>query len=208
MGRLRGGDKWITLLAYEPTHTVGAKVMSCSLLYEHIEWKPHEKTITIFGHENPSMVCAFCLNQQGHTIKEYVHLKARICRQIDIGNIPHMWGDNSVLTYDQMDSIEHTRFLFHYLTPLRKLMSQIYSDLVRNEVLASICDDERGLDLVGEEIWRPCAYHNAISHSLSRCLIFLYDVEILVNLGKTESSLFLVDDSTTRRRTTGNGATI
>lgn len=32
LGSLRGGDKWITLPAYEPTHRVGEKVMSYTVL--------------------------------------------------------------------------------------------------------------------------------------------------------------------------------
>lgn len=33
LGRLRGRDKWITLHAYEPTYSLGAKVVSCAFLY-------------------------------------------------------------------------------------------------------------------------------------------------------------------------------
>ena len=78
-----------------------------------------------------------------------------------------MWADNTVLTYDQSEPIEYTRLICHYLTPFRKSLLQIYNDLVQNGVSASIHEDDRGLDPVGVEIWKPCAYHNATNHSLS-----------------------------------------
>ena len=40
VGRMRGGDKWITLPDNESMYSVGARVMSCALLYEHFGWAP------------------------------------------------------------------------------------------------------------------------------------------------------------------------
>ena len=57
-------------------------------------------------------------------------------------------------------------------------------DLVYNGVLSPIHDDDKGLDPIGEDIWKQCTYQNATNQSLSRCFIFLYDVEDLVNIGK------------------------
>ena len=74
LGLLRGGDKWITLPSYKPTHPVGAKVMSCAILYEHLGWKTHEGVASVFGKGNSSKVCAFHKNQQGNTIEECLQL--------------------------------------------------------------------------------------------------------------------------------------
>lgn len=81
-----------------------------------------------------------------------------------------MWGDNTTLTYDQPEPSEHTQFICHYFTPFRKFLLQIYNDLVQNGVLTFIHEDDRGLDPIGAEIWKPCSYHNSIDHSLSGCL--------------------------------------
>ena len=160
--------------------------MSCVVLYEHLGWKPHEGVASVFGQENSSKVSAFHPNQQGHTIEEWIQLKVRICRQIDIGNIPHAWGNNTILTYDQSELIEHTQFVCHYFSPFSGSMLHIYMDFVWNMVLARIHDEDRGFDPVGEEILKPCAYHNATNHSLSRCLSFCYDIEASVNMGKIQ----------------------
>lgn len=42
LGRLKVGDKWITVLDYELTHCMGARVMTWSLSYEHFKLKSHD----------------------------------------------------------------------------------------------------------------------------------------------------------------------
>ena len=37
LGHLRGEDKWITLPDYETTPSMGARVLSCTLLYENFD---------------------------------------------------------------------------------------------------------------------------------------------------------------------------
>lgn len=81
----------------------------CALVYEHLNWKPHEGVASGFEHVNSPKVCSFHPNHGGHTIDECVLLKARICHQIDIVNTPRMWGYNTVLTYDQSEENEHTQ---------------------------------------------------------------------------------------------------
>uniref|UniRef100_M1DD01 Uncharacterized protein n=1 Tax=Solanum tuberosum TaxID=4113 RepID=M1DD01_SOLTU len=90
--RLNGGDKKITLPAYERTHSVGARVMPCALIYEYLKasgtLKPLEGTTFGFGHESSQKTCAYHPNQRGHTIEECVELKAAIRNLINIGEIP------------------------------------------------------------------------------------------------------------------------
>ena len=100
----------------------------------------------------------------------------RIYYQIDIGNILHMWGNNNVLAYDSSESIEHTQFVCYYFTLFKESSLHIYMDLVKNGVLAFLHDDERFLNPIGGEIFKPCAYHDAIDHSISKCLGFRYDL--------------------------------
>ena len=69
-------------------------------------------------------------------------------------------------------------------------MLHIYMDLVQNRVLAPIHDDDEDLNPVRGEIWKPCAYHDATDHSLSRCPSFRYNVETLVNSGKIRVEFF------------------
>lgn len=64
LGRLRGGDNWITLSDNEHTHGVGVKVVLSVLLCEHIKWGPHEGINPGLEHENSREVCAFHPNQQ------------------------------------------------------------------------------------------------------------------------------------------------
>uniref|UniRef100_M1AEV4 Uncharacterized protein n=1 Tax=Solanum tuberosum TaxID=4113 RepID=M1AEV4_SOLTU len=194
LGRLKGGDKKITLPAYERTHSVGVRVVPCSLIYEHLKasgmLKPLEGTTFGFGHESSQKTCAYHPNQRGHTIEECVELKAAICNLINIGEIPYIWGENNVLTCDQqelsMPVTEYTLFYCHYFTPFKKTLLNIYSLLVRKGILASIGKDDEAIDPVGIEIWKPCPYHDAIDHNIGRCLRFRYDVESLVNMGKIQ----------------------
>uniref|UniRef100_M1DEY6 Uncharacterized protein n=1 Tax=Solanum tuberosum TaxID=4113 RepID=M1DEY6_SOLTU len=76
LGRLKGGDKKITLPAYERTHRVGLRVVPCALIYEHLKasrmLKPLEGTTFGFGHEISQKTCAYHPNQRGHTIEECV----------------------------------------------------------------------------------------------------------------------------------------
>uniref|UniRef100_M1E0C5 Uncharacterized protein n=1 Tax=Solanum tuberosum TaxID=4113 RepID=M1E0C5_SOLTU len=194
LGRLNGGDKNITLPTYERTHSVGVRVVPCALIYEHLKasgmLKPLEGTTFGFGHEGSQKTCAYHPNQRGHTIEECVELKAAIRNLINIGEIPYMWGENIILTCDQpepnMPVTKHTLFYCHYFTPFKKTLLGIYSQLVRKRVLASIIKDEKAIDPVGIEIWKPFPYHDAIDHNIGRCLRFHYDVESLVNMGKIQ----------------------
>uniref|UniRef100_M1DES5 Uncharacterized protein n=1 Tax=Solanum tuberosum TaxID=4113 RepID=M1DES5_SOLTU len=94
LGRLKGGDQKITLPAYERTHSVGARVMPCALIYEHLKTssmlKSLKGTTFGFGHESSEKICAYHSNQRGHTIEECVELKAAICNLINVGEIPYM----------------------------------------------------------------------------------------------------------------------
>ena len=63
-------------------------------------------------------------------------------------------------------------------------MLHIYMDLVKIGVLASLHGDDRGLDPVGGEIFKLCAYRDSIDHNISECIVFLYDLESLVNMRK------------------------
>lgn len=52
----------------------------------------HYEGVTLgFGHENSQKVCAFYLNQRGHTLEEFLLLKVKICNLIDTRKILHMW---------------------------------------------------------------------------------------------------------------------
>ncbi|KAH0781613.1 hypothetical protein KY290_001211 [Solanum tuberosum] len=192
LGRLKGGDKKITLPAYERTHSVGARVVPGALVYEHLKalgmLKPLEGTTFGFGHESSQKTCAYHPDQRGHTIEECVELKATIRNLINIGEIPYMWGENIVLTCDlpepSMPVTKHTLFYCHYFTPFKKTLLGIYSELVRKGVLASLRKDGEAIDPFGSKIWKPCCYHDAIDHNIGRCLRFLCDVESLVNVGK------------------------
>uniref|UniRef100_M1DA97 Uncharacterized protein n=1 Tax=Solanum tuberosum TaxID=4113 RepID=M1DA97_SOLTU len=194
LGRLKGGHKKITLPTYERTHSVGVRFMPCALIYEHLKvsgmLKPLEGTPFGFGHESSQKTCAYPPNQRGHTIEEYVELKEAICNLINVGEIPYMWGDNTVRTCDRqepsMPVTEHTLFYCHYFTPFKKMLLNIYSMLVRKGVLASIRKDDEAIDPVGIGIWKPCPFHDAIDHNIGRCLRFRYDVESLVNVGKIQ----------------------
>ncbi|KAH0780992.1 hypothetical protein KY290_000590 [Solanum tuberosum] len=128
--------------------------------------KPLEGTTFGFGHESSQKMCAYHLNQRGHTIEECVELKAAIRNLINIGKIPYMWGENIVLTCDQPEPS----------------MPSISS----KGVFASIIKDDEEIDPVGIEIWKPCPYHDAIDHNIGRCLGFRYDVESLINMGKIQ----------------------
>uniref|UniRef100_M1DE18 Uncharacterized protein n=1 Tax=Solanum tuberosum TaxID=4113 RepID=M1DE18_SOLTU len=56
LGRLKGGDKRITLPTFERTHNVEERVVPCALIYEHLRGsgmlKPLEGTTFGFGHES------------------------------------------------------------------------------------------------------------------------------------------------------------
>ncbi|KAH0743596.1 hypothetical protein KY290_031589 [Solanum tuberosum] len=194
LGRLKGGDKKITLSAYERTHRMGARVVLCALIYEHLKasgmLKPLEGTTFGFGHESSQKTCAYHQNQRGHTTEECVELKAAIHNLINIGEIPYMWGENTVLTCDQsepsMPITKHTLFYCHYFTSFKKTLLGIYSQLVRKGVLASIRKDGEAIDPIGSEIWKSCPYHDATDHNIRRCLKFRYDVESLDNMGKIQ----------------------
>uniref|UniRef100_M1D9J8 Uncharacterized protein n=1 Tax=Solanum tuberosum TaxID=4113 RepID=M1D9J8_SOLTU len=135
LGRLKGGDKKITLPAYEPTHSVGVRVVSYALSYEHLKasrmFKPLEGTTFGFVFESSQKMCAYHPNQRGHTIEECVELKAAIRNLINVGEIPYMWGENTILTCDQTETnmpvTEHTLFYCHYFTPFKKTLLEIYS---------------------------------------------------------------------------------
>uniref|UniRef100_M1D8F5 Uncharacterized protein n=1 Tax=Solanum tuberosum TaxID=4113 RepID=M1D8F5_SOLTU len=94
LGRLKRGDKKITLPAYERTHSVGVRIVPCALIYEHLKascmLKPLEGTTFGFGHKSSQKTCAYHPNQRGHTIEECVKLKAAIHNLINIGKIPYM----------------------------------------------------------------------------------------------------------------------
>ncbi|KAH0755082.1 hypothetical protein KY290_025352 [Solanum tuberosum] len=194
LGRLKGGDKKITLPAYERTHSVGARVVPCALIYEQLKashmLKPLEGTTFEFGYESSQKTCAYHPNKKGHTIEECVELKAAIRNLINVGENLYMWGGNIVLTCDQpepsMPVTEHTLFYCHYFTPFKKALLYIYSLLVRKGILASIRKDDEAIDPVGIEIWNPCPYHDATYHNIARCLGFHYDVESLINMGKIQ----------------------
>uniref|UniRef100_M1DRH9 Uncharacterized protein n=1 Tax=Solanum tuberosum TaxID=4113 RepID=M1DRH9_SOLTU len=119
LGRLKRGDKKIILPPYERTHSVGVRVVPCALIYEHLKasrmLKPLEGTTFGFGHESSQNTCAYHPNQREHTIEECVELKAAIRNLINVGKIPYIWGENTVLTCDQpepsMSVTEHTFFL-------------------------------------------------------------------------------------------------
>uniref|UniRef100_M1DN57 Uncharacterized protein n=1 Tax=Solanum tuberosum TaxID=4113 RepID=M1DN57_SOLTU len=159
--RLKGGDKKITLSAYERTHSVEERVVPCALIYEHLK-----------------------------VSEECVELKAAIRNLINIREIPYLWGENTVLTCDQpepsMPVTKHTRFYCHYFMPFKKTLLDIYSQLVQKGVLASVRKDDEAIDLVGIEIWKPYPYHDAIDHNIGRCLRFCYEAESLVNMGKIQ----------------------
>ncbi|KAH0652523.1 hypothetical protein KY289_030201 [Solanum tuberosum] len=194
LGRLKGWDKKITIPAYERTHSVGVRVVSCALIYEHLKasrmLKPLEGTTFGFGHESSQKTCAYNPNQRGHIIEECMELKAVIRNLINVGKIPYMWGENTVLTYDQpepsMPVTEHTLFYCQYFTPFKKMLLEIYSQLVQKGVLASIRMYDKAIDPIGIEIWKPCPYHDAIDHNIGRSLGFRYDVESLINMGKIQ----------------------
>uniref|UniRef100_M1DNL4 Uncharacterized protein n=1 Tax=Solanum tuberosum TaxID=4113 RepID=M1DNL4_SOLTU len=94
LGCMKGGDKRITLPAYEQTHSVGARVMLFALIYEHLKasgmLKPLKGTTFGFGHENSQKTCAYHPIQRGHTIKECVELKEAISNLINVWEIPYM----------------------------------------------------------------------------------------------------------------------
>ncbi|KAH0709407.1 hypothetical protein KY284_010834 [Solanum tuberosum] len=149
-----------------------------------------EGTTFGYGHESSQKMCAYHPNQKGHTIEECVELKATIRNLINVGKIPYMWGENTILTCDQpepsMPVTEHTLFYCHYFMRFKKTLLEIYSQLVQKGVLASIRKDDEGIDPVGIEIWKPCPYHDAIDHNIGRCLGFRYDVEYLINMRKIQ----------------------
>ena len=95
-----------------------------------------------------------------------------------------MWGNDTILAYDPSEPIERTQFVCHYFTLFKESMLHIYMDLVKNGVLDFLQDDDRGFDPVEGEIFKPCAYHDAIDHSISKCLGVCYDLESLVNMRK------------------------
>ena len=106
----------------------------------------------------------------------------RATQDEDIGNIPHMRGNNTALAYDLSEPIERTQFVCYKFTPFKESMLHIYMDLVNNAILASLYDDDNSRDLVGGEIVKPCAYHDAINYSISKCFVFHYDLESPVNM--------------------------
>ncbi|KAH0706406.1 hypothetical protein KY285_010908 [Solanum tuberosum] len=158
--RLKGGDKKITLPAYERIHSVGVKVVLCAPIYEHLKasrmLKPLEGTTFGFGHESSQKTFAYHPNQRRHTIEECVELKAAIRDLINVGKIPYIWGENTVLACDQpepsMPVTEHTLFYCHYFTPFKKTLLDIYSQLIQKGVLASIRKDDEEINPVGIEI--------------------------------------------------------
>ena len=130
----------------------------------------------------------FHLNLRGHTIEECSQLKERICKLIATGKIPHMWSENTVLTYDQLKPnvpvTKHTQFYCNHFTQFKNILVHIYIDLVQNVVLSSIREDDGAFNPIGMEIWKPCPHHDATDQSIGRCLKFLYDMESLINMGK------------------------
>lgn len=64
------------------------------------------------------------------------------------------------------------------------MMLEIYSDLVCNGVLASLHDNDRGIDPIGVETFKHCAYHDALDYRFSTCLCFCYDIESFVDMRK------------------------
>ncbi|KAH0661296.1 hypothetical protein KY284_026227 [Solanum tuberosum] len=142
----------------------GVRIVPCALIYEHLKasrmLKPLEGTTFGFGDESSQKTCAYHSNQRGHTIEECVELKAAIGNLINVGKIPYMWGENTVLTCDQpepsMPVTDHT------------------------------LKDDKAIDLVGIEIQKSCPYHDAIDHNIGKFLGFHYDMESLINMGKIQ----------------------
>lgn len=166
---------------HSPTYE---QVLPCALRCEYLIWKSHEGISLGLEHENSRELFAFYPNQQGHTIEECVKLQARICHLIAIGNIPHLLGWKRILTYDKLETNEHSQFICHYFKLFKKKMLEIYSDLVQTRILASIHENGKALNPFGVEIWKPYAYHNSTYHCLSIFLSLRYDIEALVNIGK------------------------
>uniref|UniRef100_M1DI32 Integrase core domain containing protein n=1 Tax=Solanum tuberosum TaxID=4113 RepID=M1DI32_SOLTU len=90
-------------------YSVGAKVIPCSFIYERLPakciLKPLKGTTSEVEPEDVHKTCAYHPDRKGHTIEECEELKATIRNLIKIEKIPYMWGDNTLLTYDQPEPI-------------------------------------------------------------------------------------------------------
>uniref|UniRef100_M1DDA2 Uncharacterized protein n=1 Tax=Solanum tuberosum TaxID=4113 RepID=M1DDA2_SOLTU len=193
-GRLKEGNDKITLEAHIHEYRVGAKVISCAIIYEHLRaeriLKPIKGTTSEVEPMDVRKTCAYHPDCNGHIIEECVELKAAIRDLIKIGKIPYKWGDNTFLTCDQPEPsipvTEHTVFYCHFFTHFKRSLLDIYCELVRKGVLTSIKRDDETFDPVRIEIWKPCPYHDTIDHIVGMCLGFRYDLESLINKGRIQ----------------------
>uniref|UniRef100_M1DVL6 Uncharacterized protein n=1 Tax=Solanum tuberosum TaxID=4113 RepID=M1DVL6_SOLTU len=85
-----------------------------------------------------------------------------------------------------MPITEHTLFYCHYVTPFKRTRWAIYCQLVQRGILTPIRRDDEFVDAFGDEIWKPCHYHDAVDHNIGMCLGFRYDMEFLINKGKIQ----------------------
>ncbi|KAH0712287.1 hypothetical protein KY289_008246 [Solanum tuberosum] len=152
--------------------------------------KPLKGTTSNVQHEDVCKTCAYYLDQNGHTIEECVGLKAAIRDLVKIGKITYMWGDNTLLTYDQPEPsipvTEHMLFYCHYFTPFKGTLWDIYRQLVQRGILTPIKRDDGIVEPFEIKIWKPCPYHDDIDHNIGMCLGFRYDVESLINMGRIQ----------------------
>ncbi|KAL3356404.1 hypothetical protein AABB24_017208 [Solanum stoloniferum] len=79
-GRLKEGDEKITLEAYLQEYSVGAKVISCTLIYERLQAKRILKllkgTTSEVEPKDVRKTCAYHLDRNGHTIEECAELNS------------------------------------------------------------------------------------------------------------------------------------
>uniref|UniRef100_M1DH40 Uncharacterized protein n=1 Tax=Solanum tuberosum TaxID=4113 RepID=M1DH40_SOLTU len=107
LGRLKEGDKKITLQAYCQNHSVEAELVSCALIYETFEalgiLNPLEGLTSQVEPEDAHKTCAYHKDQRGHTSDECVELRTAIHDLISIEKISYMWGAHTILTCDQLE---------------------------------------------------------------------------------------------------------
>uniref|UniRef100_M1DQ46 Uncharacterized protein n=1 Tax=Solanum tuberosum TaxID=4113 RepID=M1DQ46_SOLTU len=206
-GHHKEGNKKTTLEAHIHEYRVGAKVIFCALFYEHLRSKRILRPITgITSEVKPEdmhKICVYYPDRNGHTIKQCVELKAAIRDLINIGKIPYMCGDNTLLTCDQPGPVYRSqRILCFTVTSLRLLRERYWiyiASWFEGGVLTPIKRDDGTFDPVGIEIWKPCPYHDAIDHNIGKCLGFRYDVESLINKGRIQVEFPPMVNAITRR---------
>uniref|UniRef100_M1DWV8 Uncharacterized protein n=1 Tax=Solanum tuberosum TaxID=4113 RepID=M1DWV8_SOLTU len=72
-----------------------------------------------------------------------------------------------------MPVTEHTLFYYHYFTPFKRTLSDIYCQLVLKGILTPIRRDDGTVDPIGIEIWKPCPSHDTVDHNIGMCLGYL-----------------------------------